>query len=157
MSLVNPVIAAMQSSQQPTPVVKPEIVRQLNHFMAANKIIRFKYDSSQVANGSTITIFPKRTVGTREIFGEISKDQLGNAIVRVTIDEKDGTLQQKFENDIAGAFIGLHVVGTRQIIASGKQVAKLPAGHWGALIVEELPNSGTYEITLSATPITPKP
>ncbi len=152
-----------QPTAKPLPVVDQTLVRNLNTFMATNKVIRFKYDSAAVPNGGKIIVFPQKQVGTRELLGEISKDQTGSAVFRLEINETDTTtganqkpINQEFEGAIKGAYIGLRVIGTRQVISTNAAVAAMPSGKWGALIVQPLVNSGTYELFLSAFPIQAK-
>ena len=172
MSLSIPIITSQtsQPTGKPPPVVDPELVRKLNIFMASAKVIRFTYNSSTIPNDGKEIVFAQKSVGTRELLGEISKDQSGDAVFRLEINETDttpiGSNQQpanrQFEADIKGAYIGLRVIGTQRVISTGAQVVAMPSipiTKWGALIVQPLTNSGTYELFLSATPIqstTPK-
>jgi hypothetical protein len=129
---------------------------ELGTFLRKNRLMDFKYDSSNVTNGAVVAVFPKRTVGTREVSGEISKDaQDGKIYFTLIVDEKDAQTQKQFEDDVAGIYAGLKLRSSRQILTRC-QIAKLPGGQWGAKIKLELEKSGDYEF-LIGTPAKPPP
>lgn len=149
-----PIITAQQSNPGLSPTSQQQVKMNLSMFLRRNKLLDFSYDSSKVIPGTTIEVFSK-TINTREVEGTIFKRNDGKDIFKLIIEETDIPTQQKFENEVAGIDAGIKLRGTRQII-SRTQIAKLPAGKWGAMIVLELDKSGVYELVVGSPAAPPK-
>lgn len=139
-------ILAAQSNPSFSLTPQQQATIDLSKFLRNNKFVDFTYDGSQVLAGKSVSIFSK-TVGTREITGEIFKRDDGKDIFKLVVEEKNDQTKQQFENNSTGIYAGLKIRGTRQVV-SRTQIAKLPSPKWGALIVLELDKSGVYELLI---------
>ncbi len=142
-------VNSTQTGNQPTPE-QIATVKELRTFIRTKRLMDLKYDSSQMKNVTEIVVFQKRTEGTREVSGTISKEQDGKVYFTLLIEEKNDQIRQSFERRAKEVYAGLHLRGTRDIYSSRK-IEGFASG-WGAKIKLELVKDGTYEVDISASP-----
>lgn len=149
-----PIVAVQQQSSASTVTPQQQTARDLSRFLRVNKFMDFELTDDQfkqVKGGSTITIFPLKTIGMRDVLGSISKESDGKIYLLLTVRERDPqmSVQQEFERKVKEVYAGLHLRGTNKTFSSHK-IEGLPTG-WGAKIKSEIPQSGRYEISISAS------